>query len=85
MRKISSEGLSPRRLDEAKRQYIGQLAVAGENREQMALSSGRSLLCHGRLFSRAERIRRIEEITPAAFAEAAGGLSPDNFSFLTFS
>lgn len=84
MRKISSDALSPRRLEEVKRQYIGQLAVAGENREQVALSSGRSLLCHGRIFSRGERIRRIEEITPAMLAEAAATLSPDNFSFLTF-
>lgn len=84
MRRLSTDALSARKLDEAKQQYIGQLAVAGENREQVALSSGRSLLCHGKIFSLHDRIKRIENITPDMLAEAAATLSPDNFSFLTF-
>lgn len=82
---LALRSLSPRRLEEAKRQYVGQLAVSSENREQTALSAGRSLLYNGRVITHEERVARIMEITPQQFAEAAATLHPQRFSVLTLS
>lgn len=81
--KIAAEGISPRKLEEAKRQYMGQLTVAAENREQRALSAGRRMLVYGRVASFEERMSRIASITPAQFNDAAARLKPDFFSILT--
>ena len=81
---ISSNGLSLRKIEEAKRQYLGQLAVSGENREQVSLSAGRSMLYRGKVVTRAEQVERINSLTPDMIAEAATMLAPENFSILSF-
>lgn len=80
---LSGTPLSARALAAAKRQYIGQMTVAAQSREQSALSLGRATLFHGRALTDAEQRDRIEAVTPEALRAAAERLT--RLSTLTFS
>ncbi|MFY9116525.1 MAG: pitrilysin family protein [Bacteroidales bacterium] len=58
-------------LDRAKKQLIGQIAVAEDNHEARCLSMGKSLLSFGKIFSHREIVSEIQRITPLAVMEAA--------------
>jgi len=75
--------MSDRALERAKRQYIGQLTVAGENREQLALSMGRATLYHGRVLMPEEGIERIMAVDSEKLRQAAEMVSPSRCSTLT--
>lgn len=49
-------------LEKAKRQYLGQMAIASENRENNALSAARSFLYRGKVFSLQETKAHIEAL-----------------------
>ena len=57
--------LSDARLKAARKQLLGQLAIASDNGEAQCLSMGKSLLTFGRLFSFTEDKAAIEAITAA--------------------
>jgi len=81
--RFTSRWLTPRHLDNARRQYLGQLAVSSDNKEQMALSTGRSMLCYGAVPD-ANAIRdRILAITVDDLRTAASALAHDRLSRLT--
>lgn len=67
--------LSDRALAAAKKQYIGQLAVAGDNRESSAIALGRSALLYGALSTPEQTAQAIEAITAEGLAEAARKIS----------
>ncbi len=79
---LANEALSPRAVEAAKKQYLGQLAVASDNREQMALSLGRSVLYFGSVASSDEVREKIRAITPGDLRSVAQMLSAT--SALTF-
>ena len=83
--RLADTPMSKRALDAAKKQYLGQSLVAGENREQFALSMGRSVLFNGKIISSSEVMERINSITPEELREAAGMISRNYSSILTFS
>lgn len=83
--RLASTTLSDKAVNAAKRQYLGQLAVASENREQVALSIGRSMLYHGKVFSNSETEELINAITPQQLNEAARLIAPSTLSTLTLS
>ncbi len=58
-------------LAAAKKQAIGQLSVAGDNRESLFLGFGKSFLHFDRYDSLAEVIRRIEAVTASQILETA--------------
>lgn len=64
MDRLASERLSDRRLDAAKRQYLGQLTVGSTNTEQGALSMGRAVLHCGVARTRAQVEEAILAVTP---------------------
>lgn len=80
---IATKPLSQRALDAAIKQYLGQLAIASENREQMALATGRTMLYHNRVPDNIETTERIRSISPTNLLEAASYISPDRCSILT--
>lgn len=82
--RMADEPMSKRALDAAKKQYLGQSLVAGENREQHALTIGRATLFNGRVVPSKEIIERIKSITPLQLQEAAARITRDNCSILTF-
>jgi len=63
--------LTRRQLERARRQYLGQLIVAGQNSEQLALSAGRAMLVHGRARTPDEIIETVNAITPDDILDAA--------------
>ena len=81
---LASHPISNVRLDKVKRQYLGQIAVASDNRENAVLSMARSVLYHGAVVSPSERTEIIKSITPDDMLRAASYLAPERLSVLTF-
>lgn len=67
--------MTPRRLEEAKRQYTGQLALASTQTEQAALSMARSTLYLGRALTARETLDAIRSVTADEIRECASRLS----------
>lgn len=82
--RLSQELLPERRLDAYKRQYCGQLVVAADSTEYLAMSAGRGLLYRGRVATIDDTIALIREVTPGQIAQAAEFLRGDALSSLTF-
>ena len=82
--RLSQELLPEKRLEAYKRQYCGQLLVAADNTEFMAMRAGRGLLYHGRVATIDETIASIHAVTPEDIARAANFLKSDRLSSLTF-
>jgi predicted Zn-dependent peptidase len=76
-------GLSVRAIEAAKKQYLGQLAVASDNREQVALSLGRSMMYFGDIKSPDDIKNQILAITPDDVRKVAEMMSADKCSILT--
>ena len=82
--RLANELLPPRRLDAYKKQYCGQLVVAADSTEFMAMRAGRGLLYHGKVATIDETIASIQAVTPEEIALAAAYLHSDRLSSLTF-
>lgn len=82
--RLGQELLPARRLEAYKKQYCGQLVVAADNTEFLAMRAGRGLLYHGKVATVDETIEHIMAVTPGEVAEAAAYLSSDRLSSLTF-
>lgn len=74
IRRIADGGITARRLEAAKKQYLGQLLLSGENRENSILGAARATLFHGRAADRSEIADHIADITPQRLAAAASRL-----------
>lgn len=84
LRRMAEERMSNRRLEMARRQYLGQLIVAGESREQSTLSVARGTLLNGRAVEAHEVIEAVNAITPDDILRVASYIAPDLCSTLTF-
>ena len=82
--RLGQELLPERRLEAYKKQYCGQLVVAADSSEFMAMRAGRGLLYHGSVASVAQTIESIQAVTPEDIARAAAYLAHDRLSSLTF-
>lgn len=80
---LASEPLSERYVTAAKKQYIGQLTVASDNRESTIISSARAAMAYGGISPSSALIERISAITPEMLRSAAEKIA--NPSVLTFS
>lgn len=60
---VREETISSRALDWAKKQLLGQMAIASDNGEAQVLSMGKSLMTYGRVITNAESARMVEAIT----------------------
>ncbi len=77
LRKLRTDLLGPRKLKEAKKQLLGQLAIGSESGETQCLSMGKSLLSFGRIPSTEENRRAIENVTAEDIREAARRIFPE--------
>lgn len=68
-------------LNRAKKQYIGQLTVASDVRESLAISTGRAALLFHRITPSKETLANINSVTPHQICEIAESLT--NLSRLT--
>lgn len=82
--RLGRDLLPDRRLDAYKKQYCGQLVVASDSNEFLAMNAGRGLLYHGSMATVDETIARIQAVTPEQIAQAAAFLKAENLSSLTF-
>lgn len=73
---MASKPLSSTMLSMAKKQYLGQLAVSGDFRDNSAISTGNALLFYDRILTRAEVSERVNEVTAAALMDCAASLLP---------
>ena len=69
--RLREEPFSERTLKAAKKQLLGQLAIASDNGEAQCLSMGKSLLSWGKIDTSAEMRARIEAVTPEALQAMA--------------
>lgn len=82
--RLGKDLLPERTLESHKRQYCGQLTVAADSAEFMAMRAGRGLLYHGQVATIGETIERIQAVTPDEIAQAAAYFAADRLSSLTF-
>jgi predicted Zn-dependent peptidase len=77
--------LNPRYLEKAKRQMLGQLAISSENKENLALSMGRSFLHFNRFDGINQIAEKLESITSEKIQSIARELfHKDCLTSLTF-
>lgn len=81
--RLAQTQLTPRTLDKIKTQYCGQLLVSTDNRENMAMSMGKSLLHFGEIMDTTHTAERIRAVTADELMSVARLLSADNCSRLT--
>ena len=82
--RLGNELLPERRLEAYKKQYCGQLVVASDSSEYVAMNAGRGLLYRGRVASVDDTIACIQSVTADQIAQAASFLKSDQLSSLTF-
>ena len=82
--RLGQDLLPERRLEAYKKQYCGQLIVAADNTEFLAMRAGRGLLYHGKVAPIDETIASIHAVTREDIAHAAALLHADRLSSLTF-
>lgn len=71
---VSSGYLTSRRLEAAKKQYLGQVVIAGENIENHILAMARHYLFTGQVTSRSEMTEAIRAISPADMQSLSSSL-----------
>ena len=81
--RLADRPLSDRALAAARRQYVGQLTVASENKENRALGIGRSMLYRNHVATDRELVEAIESVTAAELRAAAERIAPQWMSALT--
>ena len=85
LKRLREEPFSSRTLKAAKKQLLGQLAIASDNGEAQCLSMGKSLLAWGKIDTSAETRARIEAVTPEALQAMARRLfAPETLSRLIY-
>mgnify|MGYP002854446178 FL=1 len=73
---LSDKPLSERKLKAARKQFLGQMAIASELGEARCLSMGKGLLSFGRIASFEETVRDIEEVSSEDLRALAARLFP---------
>ena len=82
---LRDKSLSPVQLARVKRQFIGQLALASDNDENLMLGIAKSLLVYGNFDSTAEIARKIESVGSPALLDVAGEVfAESNVNILTY-
>ncbi|MDR0962037.1 MAG: insulinase family protein [Mediterranea sp.] len=85
LRRMRENKLTKLQLTAAKKQLIGQIGVASDNNENMALSMAKNYLHYNRYDSREEIFARIEALTPEALWDVANEMfDEDILSIVTF-
>lgn len=81
---LAGTNIDAKRLDAYKKQYCGQLVVAADSTEYLALNAGKSLLRHGVVMQPQQTLERIMAVTPDEIRTAAGMLTMPHCSILTY-
>ena len=76
--RVMQHPLSPKQLQAAKRQLRGQITIACDNREQLALDFAKNYLHYGRERNIAELLAQIDDISASQLQEVAQELFNPN-------
>ncbi len=71
VRKLQDSPFGPRMLSAAKKQFLGQLAIASDNGESQCLSMCKSLLAYGTVISGSKTREMVESVTSSDIQESA--------------
>lgn len=85
MNRLADKPMSERQLNACKRQYLGQLTLGLDNKEQLALNCGRALLHGLHPPSPDATAAKIRSITPSELRDAAERLAQAPLRTLTIS
>lgn len=81
--RIADSMLSETKLERIKRQYIGQMQIASDHRESMAMSMGKSLAYFNEIHDIDWITERIRAVSAAEIRDMAEMLDPASWSRLT--
>lgn len=81
--KLAQNTMSERMLSQIKTQYCGQLLVSTDNRENMAINMGKSLLFRGAIYDTEDTAEHIRTVTAEELRSVAELLIPARCSRLT--
>lgn len=85
LERLCSQNLTQSQLRAAKKQLMGQMGVAGDNFENVALGMGKAFLHYGSYQTRSELFERIEAVTSQQMREVACRvLNPDRQTVLIY-
>lgn len=80
---FAENALSDKEIAAARRQYLGQMVIAGDNKENAAIAIARAIQLHGHALTRRETMSHLDSVTPEAVRAMARRLT--SLSTLTFS
>ena len=80
---LRTRPMTARQLAMAKRQFIAQMAISCENKENYILGAGKAILAHGEMDTMEEAYRKIQALTAGQLQEVAEELFR-NLSKLSF-
>ncbi|MBQ5903674.1 MAG: insulinase family protein, partial [Alistipes sp.] len=80
---LRTRPMTARQLAMAKRQFIAQMAISCENKENYILGAGKAILAHGEMDTMEEAYRKIQALTAGQLQEVAEELFC-NLSKLSF-
>lgn len=81
LKNLKDNKLSAVQLSAAKKQLIGQIGVSNDNRENIALSLGKSFMHHNHINSMEETFKKIESISSDDILEVANEIFDENNIF----
>ena len=81
---LASHSLTPHQLEAYKKQFCGQLIVAADSTEYLALNAGKNLLRYGTVATVDQAVERIMAVTADELRQAAELITMDRCSVLTF-
>jgi len=85
LKQLREKELSARKLSQAKKQIIGQMALGRENNQALMLSYGKSLMVHNRISTLEEIIEKVESITSKEVLSISNEiLNTNDFSHLAY-
>ncbi|MBR3518820.1 MAG: insulinase family protein [Paludibacteraceae bacterium] len=86
LKRMYTELIPPHKLLQLKKQWLGQLTIAQENRENLVLSLARSFLYFDKFESLDYVAEQLDKITPEMLLDVSSELlREDNLSVLTYS
>ena len=81
---LAQNKMTATKLDAVKRQYIGQMLVSFENKENSAIALGKNMLYFNKVSTYEEISERIKAVTADQMLEVARLIAPENSSRITF-
>jgi len=85
IRKLRNSLITDKKLNYARKQLMGQLAISNENNEHLMLTSGKSILVFNRVYSMETIQKKLEAVTPGDLRDTANEIyDPGSLNTIIF-